>query len=597
MRIAVLIKQVPVIDDLSLGPDGRLSRDGHELQMSAYCRRAVSKAVELAATQPGSIVTVLTLGPRGAQDVLREAIRWGIDRDVDTRGVLITDPAFAGSDTLATACALSAALELVGPFDLVLAGRGSIDADTGQVPPQVAELLGLPFAAGVKSLVLEGPKLTLGCEHDDTWVDCEVELPAVLSCAERLCDPCKVPPEQRAEVHADLLQYITADQLGPGPFGQAASPTSVGATRTIESKRLGLIRPQASLVEQVREAVEVIGERGGLQGSEALEAGALPPAAGGSGPLVAVVAEPGRLDLARELLGGAARLAAEIGGSTAVLTSDTTIDANTWWSYGADTVVHVGSADVEEDLASAVAEWAQVRVPWAILAGGTVSGREVASRVAVRIRAGLTGDAVELDVESGRLVAWKSAFGGQLVAAIHASSPTQMATVRSGVLPLLTPRAHPGEGAPHIERVEGARSSRLIVAGRHSEDDIGLLAKAEVVVGVGQGVDPDDYRALDPLVELLGAELGCTRKVTDQGWMPHARQIGITGRSIAPRLFVMIGASGKFNHTSGIRSAKTVLAINSNLDVPAWDHCDAGIVGDWRNVVPLLVDELTSRMA
>src|SRR6476661_4919872 len=171
---------------MALGPDGRLRRDGIELEMNPYCRRAVSKAVELAAARAGSRVTVYTLGPPAADDTLREAIAWGLDRHVDIEGVLVTDPAFAGSDTLATAKALAAALRREGPFDLVLAGRNSVDSDTGQVGPELAELLDLPFLTGVRYLSIDGTRVAARCEHDDGWMQAEVELPAVLSCAERL---------------------------------------------------------------------------------------------------------------------------------------------------------------------------------------------------------------------------------------------------------------------------------------------------------------------------------------------------------------------------------------------------------------------------
>src|SRR5713226_6240130 len=144
LRIAVLIKQVPRFESMALGPDGRLVREGLDLEINPYCRRAISKGVELAA-DTGGTCTVLTLGPPQAEDALREAVAWGAER-----AVLITDPAFAGSDTLATARALVAALGYLGPFDLVLCGRNSVDADTGQVGPEVAELMGLPFLAGVR---------------------------------------------------------------------------------------------------------------------------------------------------------------------------------------------------------------------------------------------------------------------------------------------------------------------------------------------------------------------------------------------------------------------------------------------------------------
>src|SRR5437763_13059837 len=123
---------------MELGADGRLVREGIELELNAYCRRAVSKACELAAEREGSTVTVITLGPPSAEDALREGIAWGLERAVEIDGVLVSDPAFAGSDTLATATALAAVVQHLGPFDLILVGRNSLDADTGQVGPELA---------------------------------------------------------------------------------------------------------------------------------------------------------------------------------------------------------------------------------------------------------------------------------------------------------------------------------------------------------------------------------------------------------------------------------------------------------------------------
>jgi electron transfer flavoprotein alpha subunit len=101
-------------------------------------------------------------------------------------------------------------------------------------------------------------------------------------------------------------------------------------------------------------------------------------------------------------------------------------------------------------------------------------------------------------------------------------------------------------------------------------------------------VAPDDYGELTALAAVLGAELAATRKVTDKGWAPRARQVGITGRSLAPRLYVAVGLSGKFNHMVGVRAAGTILAVNADREAPVFEHCDVGIVGDWHQVVPLL---------
>jgi electron transfer flavoprotein alpha subunit len=589
LRIAALVKQIPALDDMQLGADGRLVRNGAALELSAYCRRAVSKAVELAEARPGSTVTVVTLGPPPAEDVLREAIAWGLDRDVDIAGVLLTDVAFAGSDTIATARALAGLLEREGPFDLVLTGKNSLDADTGQVPPQVAELLDLPFATGVKELTLDGDLLRLGCEHDDSWAEIEVSLPALLSCAERLCEPTKVPPDRRALVPADRIERRSAGDLGPGPWGAAGSLTVVGACRVMGVDREHRRSPELPLAAQVEEVVRVLVDRGALSALTASDATALAPlpATGGPGEVIAVLAEPGQDGLTAELCAAAARLAGELGGST-VLLAPNQLTAETAGGWGADRLVAISGAEAEEDVASAVAGWAASELPWAILAGSTAYGREISARVAAAIGAGLTGDAVGLEVVDGRLVAWKPAFGGQLVAAITATSPVQMVTVRAGVLPGAAARAHVADVVDLAVKPRG----RVRILDRRREDSLEELGEAAVVVGIGKGVKQDELGELDALRDLLGAELGATRKLTDAGWMPHARQIGITGRSIAPRLYFAIGTSGKFNHMVGVRAAGTVVAINPDPDAPVWEHADVGVVGTWHDTVPLLVDAL-----
>src|SRR5215831_3662614 len=265
MRIAVLVKQVPRFDEMELGDDGRLQRDGVELELNPYCRRAVSQAVELAATRPRTRITVITLGPPAAEDSLREAIAWGLDRDTDIDGVLVTDPAFAGSDTLATARALAATLEHEGPFDLVLTGRNSVDADTGQVAPELAELRGLVFLCGVRHLAIDGSLVSARCEHDDGWYQAEVHLPAVLSCAERLIDPAKVDPPGRAAVPAERIRRLGAADLGSGPWGQAASPTAVGPVKVMGHRRDARRVAGATSVELAHEAVRLLDERGAFE--------------------------------------------------------------------------------------------------------------------------------------------------------------------------------------------------------------------------------------------------------------------------------------------------------------------------------------------
>ncbi len=590
LAIAVLVKQIPMFEAMTLGADGRLVRDGLELEMNAYCRRAVAQSVVLAGEHGGS-VTAITLGPPPAEDVLREAIAWGLDRDVDTTGVLVSDTEFAGSDTLATATALAAALRAEGPFDLVLVGRNSVDADTGQVGPELAELLDLPFATGVRHLALTHRTLDVRCEHDDGWVQARIDLPAVVSTAERLIDPCKVKPPGRAAVPAERIRRRTAADFGPGPWGQAASPTWVGPVRVVESERLRHLIPDAPLDEQVHRAVEILIERGALDPAldHVTDLGVVPASDPALKRTTGVLVEPDRPAVTRELLGNAASL----GGRVVALTVEET-EPDLLGSWGADDIVRFtsptssGGGMAEEDVAVGTIAWVRGQEPWALFAPSTAWGREVASRTAAAVGAGLTGDAVGFELEGDRLVAWKPAFGGQLVAAIRADSPTQMATVRAGMLPELHPRLHRAE----VTELPVTPRGRVHLLARTRDDDLDLLAEASAVVGVGQGIAPEDYPLLEPLCDLLGAEIAATRKVTDRGWLPRARQLGITGRSIAPRLYVVIGASGKFNHMVGVRAARSVLAINTDPQALVFDVADVGIVGDFHDVLPLLLREL-----
>ena len=593
LTIASLAKQVPLAESLRLD-GGRLVRAGVGVgvEMNPYCRRAVAEGVTLARDTSGTC-TVVTLGPPGAEDVLREAVAWGADS-----GLHACDAAFAGSDTLATARALAAVLRAAGPFDLILLGRNSIDGETGQVGPELAELLDLPFASGVRRLQDKGPVWHLELEHDDGSQEVELALPAVLSVAERLCDPCKVDLAGRAAVAPARLTRMDAPALGPGPWGEAGSPTTVGATRAMEHTRAMHVL-DGPVDAQVAEAVRELSRRGAL--TPPAGPAAPPPdddraADRGAARIITVLAEPGRQRVSEELLGAAARLGDEVGAAVHAL-CPAAADAAPWGAAdtaalgaaGADLVLVLRGSGVAEDVADALAASVRETAPWAVLAPSTAFGREVAGRAAAATHSGLVGDAVALSARDDVLVAAKPAFAGALVADITSRSATQMVTVRPGVLPL--PRPRPGRSVPVLTRSIGLRGRVRVLAERR-DDDVETLARAPVVIGVGTGVAPEEYEELSPLAAVLGAELAATRKVTDKGWAPRARQVGITGRSIAPALYVAVGLSGKFNHMVGVRAAGTILAINADRHAPVFEHCDVGIVGDWHQVVPQLLEAL-----
>ena len=472
----------------------------------------------------------------------------------------------------------------------------------------MAELLGLPFAAGVRDLEVADGAFTARLETDDGYCTVAGDLPAALSTAERLCSPSKAPPEVYREVAADRIVRLAAADLDVPveQLGASGSPTSVGPIRVLTATR------RALRAASVAEAVDLLEEFGafsdapepddadsdfdGLPGSSALlEAGSDGAQAEvGERSVWCFFTEP---DVGAELLGEAAELAAWISGTvTAVTTLSGAADRAGLAAAGADRLLVMPAASEPSQQAEALAAAAATRLPWALLVEGTRSGRVVASIVAARCRWGLTGDAVGLEVSpDGRLVAWKPAFGGRLQVPILSRSPVQMATIRPGVLASRPPRADAPEPEAEMLPAPGPARVRTLSAER-DDDDTGELRRARTVVAVGVGVDPDGYPVIDELRAALGdAALGATRRVTDPGWVPRGRQIGVTGHAVAPRLLVAVGSSGRFNHTVGIRNAGVLMAVNSDPDAEIFDQVDVGVVGEWQTVVPELTAELNSR--
>lgn len=590
MEVVVAVKQVPRSEVLELGPDGRLAREGVALEASSYCRRALAKGIEVV-NEHGGRCHAVSVGPPSAVEVLREALACGADE-----ATLLSDPLLAGSDTLVTARALAALVRRHGPVDVVLVGKSSLDSETGHVGPQLAELLDLPFAGAVRELSLDVVAKTAAvrCEHDDGGAELVVSLPAVLALAERSCSPAKADPSSTASVAPESVRRVTAAELDDaGPWG-AASPTRVDAVAPVGPRRHGVV--VAGPIERQLDAVlDLLVARGALGGrSDAGEVTVhselVPPSPGaGHRPLVTSVIEPGRPGRATELLGAAARLADELDGSVTALTCEPAAPGQ-WWSAGADETIELVGAEVEEDVARGLVAWAAEAGPSVVLAPATSWGREVAARAAARLGAGLVADALELEIDRGRLSCVKPACAGGLLARISVVSSIQMATVRPGALPVLRPRA----GARHapVRPVPVAPRRRVQVVKRWRNDDVEALERAQVVIGVGLGVAPDAYDEVRRLARLLGAELGATRKVTDRSYLPRSRQIGITGRNLAPRCYLALGVAGSSNHLAGVRRAGTVVAVNIDPDAPVFEACDIGIVGDVHDVVAALLRRL-----
>ena len=588
-HVLALIKQVPHHEAVTrLGDDGVLVRNGVLTELNPFCRRAAAMAVRIA-TETGGTSTALTMGPPSAVDVLSEVAACGIDRTV-----LLSDAALAGSDCAATARALAAAIRTLPPVDIVIVGRSSLDADTGAVGPMIAEELGLPFigpAIGLDVAVLDGGlRVHATLQHDDAEERVEVDGRAVIAVAERSIVPAKAPP---GEWPAKLrVQRVAATELGAGPWGLAGSATLVAAVNCAQSDRRGE-RLDGSLHEQVARAVDLLLDRGAFVGSGLADTAVERTAPPGreAGPAIVALLDD-HDGASRSLLGAAAELSNRIGGH--VVAAGRVDDPAPLYRWGADTAFDTGAAS-PRPLAVVLAE--HFPDAWAVLGPATDWGREILARLAVRLRAGLICDAVRLDLASGadgslRMTGAKPC-GDAAVADIACRSPMQLATVRTGCLTPRQPRVE--SRVIPVSRMHVPADPATRVLARRVLDSHERLDRADVVIGVGRGVPPEHYNELDRLRTMLQAELAATRPVTDAGWLPHGRQVGITSRNISPRLYIALGISGSANHTAGIGRANTVLAINSDPSAAIFGSSDIGIVADWRQAVAALGDELARR--
>lgn len=311
-----------------------------------------------------------------------------------------------------------------------------------------------------------------------------------------------------------------------------------------------------------------------------------------------------------ELLGAAQRLAAELPGAVVegVLLGDGVEGiAAEAYNYGATKVYLIDDPVLNvyrnAPYAFGIANLVKKYTPEIFLVGATTLGRDLASAIATRVATGLTADCTELaiDPEKHILAATRPTFGGNLMATILCKTQRpQMATVRPRVLPSPTPvEAGTGELVREpLGMTEAEVAVKLLkVIPTDSGDQIDI-EYADVIVAGGRGLGaPEGFKLLEELAELLGGVVGASRAVVDAGWINVSRQIGQTGKTVRPKLFIAAGISGAIQHRVGITGSDFILAINSDPNAPIFSVADYGIVGDLYEVLPELINQIKAQRA
>jgi electron transfer flavoprotein alpha subunit len=324
--------------------------------------------------------------------------------------------------------------------------------------------------------------------------------------------------------------------------------------------------------------------------------------AGDIGILTCAEVKDGKLaPVAKEILGAARRLADQKSGivTSIVIGDNLAALADELIKYGADKVIVCESPAltdfVDESYAGIISDIAQDRKPTVILGGATFLGKFLFGRLAALLSSGLAADVTALEWDGDRILATRPAYGGKAIIKVSPIGPgPQMATLRPKAFPEpVKDDARTGEKTvlPFDEAKYGSRTRVL----QHvSEGDQQIsLTDADIIVSGGRGLrGPENFKLVQELAAELGAAVGASRATVDAGWIPYAHQVGQTGKTVNPKLYIACGISGAIQHLVGMQSSKTIVAINRDPEAPIFKVATYGIVGDLFEILPMLTERL-----
>lgn len=617
MFVVVCIKQVPDTTEVKMDPEtGTLIREGIPSIINPTDVNAVEECLKLKDLH-GARVAVTTMGPAQAEEALRDLLAMGADR-----AVLLTDRAMAGADTFATSYTLSTAIRNLereeGPVDLLFFGKQALDGETGQVGPGVAARLRIPIITYTTRLVrfdLEERSLVAVRKADEMIETVKVSLPAAVSVVEGINRPRRATIDgilraQRTEVEFWNKDTIAAD---PARLGLSGSPTMVKKMFVPKPRGRGEIldgrNDPAGAARWLRERIFSSRPFSGKPAETAVttEDEVEPVVKGGSNARkgavwVYVEQNEGRpADVSWELLGAGAKLGLKLDAplEAAVIGHNARGIAQKAVTYGASKVYLIDHPLLRHyrtaPYAKALSELALSHQPQILLIGATRNGRDLSGMVATNIQTGLTADCTSLDVEpdTGLMLQIRPTWGGRQLAVIMTPKHMpQMSTVRPGVFPKPPRTNKKGEIVEIAFTLREEEIPTKIIDFQWIERS-SVLQESDVVVSGGRGLGSDkNFQLVKDLAAALRGAVGASRRAVESGLADKESQVGQTGKTIRPKLYVAIAISGSIQHLVGIEGAETVIALNIDPEAPIFNSCNYGVIGDASKILPVLIEEV-----
>ena len=262
--------------------------------------------------------------------------------------------------------------------------------------------------------------------------------------------------------------------------------------------------------------------------------------------------------------------------------------------YGISKVVHLKNSDFANYTSSgyteAISNYAKEVNAVCLIVGNTSLGNDLAPRLAVKLNSGCIMDCVNLQVESGEVVATRPIYAGKAFVKVKLSSDVKVFTIRPNVFK--AELSDSGSASVETKEISNPNLKAKVVSFKKSEGKLDV-AEADIIVSGGRGMKgPENFNLIESLADSLGAAVGASRAVVDAGWRPHREQVGQTGKTVSPSLYVACGISGAIQHLAGMSSSKYIVAINKDKDAPIFSVADYGIAGDLFEILPALTEEI-----
>ena len=632
LTIISLIKQVPVPSEMRMGEDGLMDRTKAKSIINIDCQFGLEAGLQLKKQNPDARLIVCSMGPGSFEVALRTAISMGYDE-----AYLLSDRKLGGSDTYATGLAISTMLKHLGftkdskdPY-IILAGRQTSDGDTAHVPSQVAENIGIPQATFVESVKADGNGNVVAKRIiEGGYQMMKLPMPCVISLT-----PTGIPPRKPSLSGAIKARNLKITTFGIADIGLGTEKIGISGSPTIVAKVINIVseRPPITMSEGHNEASLVDSlianlKKGGnvlvkkeTEAKKDTERPDFPEKDlrnGASGILTWAEITNGNISRpSLELLTPARNLATQLGAGTKVMTliigKNVQPLAQTLIEHGSDEVIIVEDDQLEEYLvlpfSSIFEQVIKERKPEIALFAATTSGRELAPRIGMKTDSGVTADCTALEIGEYIDKKEKVIYTPILESRRPTYGESKLATILGFVCPQIsTARAGTFEVPERVEGRQGIVSSfKAVLNNKDFVVEIlktvrgggGLqnLFEADIIVSGGRGATNDNLGLIKALAEALNsqglnAEWSCSRPVVDEGITEYARQVGQTGKTIRPKLYIAVGISGAIQHIAGMKEAERIIAIDHNPKANIFHNADFGILGEYQDILPELIERV-----